>query len=127
MVLELLKTLQSNPRRLKIVGKGLLYNVDLMTCISPFGGGVEVTTIGSLRVGPLKSPGELKTIYKIDDSGFVLTESSVDFPQINFKESYIREAGALLFSNKKKHRLPVDESHGSPYDPQPLLFIMALL
>ena len=127
MVNDLLKSLLDKPRSLRIHGKSLLYNIDLTTELSSRGQELQFLTQGSIRVGPLKSSGHFKTVYEVRDSQSLIQKIDVDFPKINFKELYVRRNEELLFTNKKLNEAIVDESFGLTYDPQPLLFKMALL
>ena len=124
MIFELLKSLHGNPHKIKIRGKSLLYRVDLESMVMTSEEEMVFKTTGSIRMGPLSSPGEFLSRYSVLGTGFLLEETKIDFPKINFREFHKRENGQLYFFSRKEQKQLVAEGEIMSYDPQPLLFQM---
>ncbi len=122
MFKETLADLSDNPFEIKILGKGLIYKVDLQGHIEVNQQQILLTVHGSIRFGVWKSDGEFRSIYRLDLADNPFVEHSIRFPKISFVEEYFQDQGTIKYKKNEQQELDVPLRTQPVFDPLPLVF-----
>jgi hypothetical protein len=124
MLTETLQQLRSDPIKIQIQGRGLIYRVDLTGGIKTLDKKIHFQLEGSVRFGVWSSPGLFSSVYQLQDGAGRLLEHDINFPRIRFHESYRLKGDGLQFTKGVKTPVDLDGSNPDLMEPLPLLFKM---
>ncbi len=127
MILETLNHFRHSPFEFRILGKGLLYGVDLAAHLKFHGETVHFHAEGEVRFGVFKSPGRFSSSYILTETNVLFSAHTIDFPKVKFKESYRAEGQGVRFQKGNEQARLIATPESPLQDPLPLIFKLLTL